>query len=56
MTWVFCQLGSLSVVDGTYLGSTLMPWEIGSPPSWCGQYAAQMSQVTRPSSIASIPA
>ncbi len=44
MTWVFCQVGSVSVVEGTYLGRTLMPWETGSPPSWCGQYGSQISQ------------
>ena len=31
MTWVFCHTGSFSVVEGTYLGRTLMPWETGSP-------------------------
>jgi hypothetical protein len=50
---VFCQVGFVSVVEGTYLGSTLMPWETGSPASWCGQYASQISHVLRPSSSAS---
>ena len=30
-----------------------MPWETGSPLSWCGQYGSQISQVLRPSSSAS---
>ena len=30
-----------------------MPWETGSPSSWCGQYVSQISQVLRPSSSAS---
>src|SRR6266550_8739316 len=53
MTWVFCQVGSLSVVEGTYLGRTLLPWETGSPSSWSGQYGSQISHVLRPSSRAS---
>src|SRR5439155_23276525 len=53
MTWVFCQAGSLSVVEGTYLGRTLMPCETGSPLSWCGQYDSKISQVLRPSRNAS---
>src|SRR6266487_514355 len=53
MTCVFCHDGSLSVVEATYLGRTLMPWETGSPLSWCGQYGSQISQVRRPSRNAS---
>ena len=30
-----------------------MPWETGSPSSWCGQYGSKISQVLRPSSNAS---
>jgi hypothetical protein len=36
MTWVFCQVGSLSVVEGTYLGRTLIGWPNGLS-SCCGQ-------------------
>src|SRR5205823_6200802 len=53
MTWVGCQAGSLSVVEGTYLGKTLMPWETGSPESCSGQYGSQISHVLRPSRNAS---
>src|SRR5215210_7382912 len=53
MTWVFCQVGFLSVVEGTCFGRTLMPWETGSPPSWFGQYRSQISHVLRPSRNAS---
>ena len=50
---MFCQVGTVSVLEGTYLGRTLMPCETGSPPSWSGQYGSQISHVLRPSSNAS---
>ena len=52
-TWVPRQVGSVSVVEGTCLGSALRPWETGSPRSLNGQYPAQMSYVRRPSRKAS---
>ncbi len=37
MTWVFCHVGPVSVVEGTYLGSMLMPWETGPPGLLVGE-------------------
>ena len=52
ITWVFCQVGSFSVVEGTYLGRRLIMWPNGLS-SWFGQYGSQISQVLRPRSRAS---
>ena len=51
---MFCQVGTVSVLDGTYLGRTLMPCETGSPAVVVRPVKpSKISHVLRPSSNAS---